>query len=90
MRVNFGDAFTNFMGQQPGLVSAVFGDSHGFMDLPKGIVFEGSQNLEVELSRVFEPGPTTSFDFVPGETRWDFVFAGVSLLPKYINQSGSE
>ena len=91
VRASFGDSFTNFMGQQPGMVSAVFGDSHGFMDMPKGIVFSGSQNLEVTLNRIVYPAPTDDEDFIPPETtRWDFVFAGVSLLPKYINQSGSE
>jgi hypothetical protein len=90
VRVSFGDSFTSFMGQSQGMVSAVFGDSQGFMDLPKGIVFQGSQNLEVSLSRIFYPGPTVSVDFTPPDTRWDFVFAGVDLLPKYLNQSGSE
>lgn len=92
VRMSFGDSFTNFLGQRQGLVSAVFGDSQGFMDMPKGIVFQGSQSLEVSLSRLFFPGPTASLDWEegPGITRWDFVFAGVSLLPRYINQSGSE
>lgn len=90
VRCTFGDSFTNFLGQQQGMVSAVFGDSHGFMDLPKGIVFQGSQSIKVALSRIFYPGPLDPEFFPPQNTRWDFVFGGVSLLPKYINQSGSE
>jgi hypothetical protein len=90
-RVRFGDAFTTFLGQRAGLVSAVFGDSNGFLDLTKGIVFGGSQNLEVELNRLFRPGAAIEpFPEPPQPTRWDFVFAGVSLLPKNVNQPGSE
>jgi hypothetical protein len=91
VRCRFGDSFTSFLGQRAGLVSAVFGDSQGFLDLPRMILFSGKQNLEVELNRLFFPA--SAFDpegFEPGETRWDFVFAGVSLLPPYVNQSGSE
>jgi len=91
VRCSFADSFTNFLGARQGMVSAVFGDSHGFLDLPKGIVFQGSQNIEVFLKRIFYPGPTESAQFVPpAESRWDFVWAGVSLLPRGVNQSGSE
>jgi hypothetical protein len=87
----FGDSFTNFLGRNFALVSALFGDSQGFMDIPGTLLFQGSQNLEVELRRLLWPyqiGP----DIVEPNlqnTRWDFVFAGVSLLPPGVNQSGS-
>lgn len=89
VRVAFGDTFTNFMGQRNGLISAVFGDSNGFLNLPKGIVFGGSQNLEIELQRLFFPGNVPGLTNPPA-SRFDFTFAGVSLLPKFLNQSGSE
>jgi hypothetical protein len=95
VRLRFGDAFTQFLGQRAGLVSAVFGDSNGFMDLPKGIVFGGSQNLEVELTRLFRPSAISEpaeeiAGLLPPSNRWDFVFSGVSLLPHNVAASGSE
>lgn len=91
VRVRWGDAFTAFLGQRSGLVSAVFGDSNGFLDFGDGVVFGGKQNLEVGLERLFYPGPfSPAAGDGPVETRWDFVFAGVSLLPKPVQASGSE
>ncbi len=87
VEVRFGDSFTTFFGKTSGLVSAVFGDSQGFLDLPRGILFQGSQPIQVELTRLFWPQPE---ELAPrATTRWDFVFHGVSLLPQSINQSGS-
>lgn len=77
------DEFTQFFGQREALVSAIFGDSQGFLDLPRGIVFDGKQTLSVELTRLFWPSDTD-----PITTRWDFVFQGLSLL-RAEYQSGS-
>lgn len=86
-RVRFGDAFTQFFGTRSALVSAVFGDSQGFLDLPDGILLQGSQPIVVELTRLFWPG---TYQNVPEqETQWDFVFHGISLLPRGVNQAGS-
>jgi hypothetical protein len=80
------DEFTKFLGNQPCLVSAMFGDSQGFLDFPKkGILFQGKQTLSVKLHRLSWPDPATT----PATTRWDFQFQGVSLLPDGVNQSGS-
>ena len=90
VRVRWGDSFTTFLGVNAALVSALFGDSNGFLDVPGTALFQGSQNLEVELTRVQWPFVNS---VVPDPerfiTRWDFVFAGVSLLPAGVNQSGS-
>jgi hypothetical protein len=91
VRVGYGDSFTTFLGQRLGLVSSVFGDSNGFLSLRRWIVFGGSQNLQIELQRLFFPGsPIDPEGFIPGDTRWDFTWHGVSLLPKGAKQSGSE
>lgn len=83
----FGDSFTTFLGQNAGLVTAVFGDSEGFLLLPKGITLQGSQPIEATLTRLAWPGDTVNAP--PAETRWDFVFHGVGLLPQGIGASGS-
>ncbi|MGV1080704.1 MAG: hypothetical protein ACOYD1_12805 [Candidatus Nanopelagicales bacterium] len=86
VEVTWEDEFTKFLGNQPCLVSALFGDSQGFLDFPKkGILFQGRQVLSVKLHRLLWPDP----DSTPADTRWDFNFQGVSLLPANINQSGS-
>lgn len=77
------DEFTKFFGSREMLVSAAFGDSNGFLDLPRGIIFSGKQTLSVRLSRLFWPASTQAI-----ETRWDFVFAGFSLI-RGEYQSGS-
>ena len=83
----FGDSFTTFLGQNAGLVTAVFGDSNGFLRLSKGILFQGSQPIEVDLTRLAWPGLPGVAD--PEDTRWDFVFHGVGLLPQGVYASGS-
>lgn len=83
-RVSFRDEFTHFMGTAPAFVAAVFGDSSGFLDFPKGILFQGKQTLYAELTRVLQPGPE-----YPGGS-WDFVWAGVCLLPPGTQVSGSQ
>jgi hypothetical protein len=60
------------------------GDSNGFLDNVRGIIFQGSQTLSIELLRLHWPSDTLN-----AATEWDFVFSGVSLLPPGVNQSGS-
>jgi hypothetical protein len=81
----FDDEFTKFLGKNPCLISALFGDSNGYLDLARGMLFQGKQSLGVTLQRLFWPDPDTT----PGDTRWDICFQGVSLLPMGVNQSGS-
>lgn len=82
--VQWFDEFTRFFGAQPALISAVFGDSNGFLDLSRGIMLQGKQTLTIQLVRVLWPtGPT------PANTRFDFTFQGSSLLPEGVHQSGS-
>lgn len=82
--VLFDDEFTKFLGKNPCLVSALFGDSNGYLDLARGMLFQGKQSLSVTLQRLLWPDSTT-----PAETRWDICFQGVMLLPKGVNQSGA-
>lgn len=82
--VQWFDEFTRFFGSQPALISSVFGDSNGFLDLSRGIMLQGKQTLQMELVRVLWPtGPA------PANTRFDFCFQGSSLLPYNVHQSGS-
>lgn len=76
VEVTWQDEFTRFTGQQPSLVAAIFGDSNGFLDLPEGVLFQGRQTLQISLRRLFWPSAEEADD-----TRWDFVFAGLSILP---------
>jgi hypothetical protein len=85
VEILWGDEFTKFMGDQPALLSSVFGDSEGFLDIPHGLQFEGKQSLSASLTRLFWPDPDTD----PVTTRFDIVFAGVGLLPLGTHQSGS-
>ncbi len=86
----FGDSFTTFLGQNAGLVRAVFGDSNGFLELGKGILLQGSQPVEVSLTRLAWPGTGDEDNGAPpAETRWDFVFHGVGLLPQGVYASGA-
>ena len=88
VEIEWGDEFTRMIPRQRPLVSALFGDSIGFLDLPGIMIFQGSQNLYVKLVR--QTWPLAPLDVVPRfTTRWDFVFAGWGLLPKDIHQSGS-
>ncbi len=86
VEATWSDEFTKFLGDQPCLLSALFGDSQGFLDLPKkGLLFQGKQTLQVSLHRLIWPDPEST----PVDTRFDFSFQGVMLLPDGINQSGS-
>lgn len=77
--VLFADEFTNFFGKDPALVASIFGDSNGFLDFPSEILIQGKQTLNMTLRRLFWPGLLEE-ESAP-ETRWDFVFHGVGLLP---------
>jgi hypothetical protein len=92
VELTWGDEFTKFMGVQPALVAAIFGDSYGFLDLPAPIFFQGSQQLQINLRRLFWPlsVPVLELEIPEVDTQWDFVFEGVALLPMGLNQSGSE
>lgn len=84
VQVQWEDEFTKFFGNQPMLVSSVFADSNGFLDMPRGMIFSGKQTLSVNLSRLFWPGDEqTAVD-----TIWHFVFSGYGLL-RGEYQSGS-
>jgi hypothetical protein len=75
--ITWGDEFTNFLGNSPTLLAALFGDSNGFLDLPgDGILFQGRQSLNAKLKRISWP---TDAPATP--TRWDINFQGVGLLP---------
>lgn len=78
------DEFTKFLGSKPCLISALFGDSQGFLDIPRGVLFQGKQSLTVRLTRLFWPDSTN-----PAATRFDFSFQGIGMLPLDVNQSGS-
>lgn len=77
VEMTWGDEFTQFMGGQPALLSAIFGDSQGFLDLPQGILFQGRQSFNVKLKRLQWPDADTT----PAPARFDIVFHGVGLLP---------
>jgi hypothetical protein len=80
VEIYWGDEFTKFLGNTPTLISALFGDSNGFLDLPgEGILFQGRQTLNVQLKRNMW-GATAGV--TPADTRWDICFQGVGLLPR--------
>lgn len=80
------DEFTKFLGNRPCLLSALFGDSNGYLDITKGVLLAGKQTLSVTLRRITWP---TDVDTPPASTRFDICFMGLGLLPKGVNQSGS-
>jgi hypothetical protein len=82
------DEFTQFMGQRPCLLSALFADSQGFIDFPKPILLQGKQTLTVNLRRLSWPAVDTG-TYPPSITRFDFNFQGLSVLPAGVNQSGT-
>ncbi len=89
VEVTWGDQFTSFLGRQSALVSAIFADSEGYLDIPGTALFQGSQDLQVTLKRLQWPIPDGENPAPRFTSRWDFVFAGFTLLPPGINQSGS-
>lgn len=77
VEVSWGDEFTKFLGDRPCLISALFGDSNGFLDMPgDGILFQGRQSLNARIRRL-----AWTSELPPADTRWDFNFQGVGLLP---------
>src|SRR5688572_334216 len=84
VRMKWGDEFTKLFGNTSALIAAAFGDSNGFMDIIKGLLFQGGQTLTIELLRLHWPSSTDA-----ETTQFDFVFSGLSLLPPGVNQSGS-
>jgi len=85
IEILWGDEFTKFMGNQPCLLSAIFGDSNGFLDIPHGLQFQGKQTLTATLTRLLWPIQ----DGQEADIRIDISFQGVGLLPLGTNQSGS-
>ena len=82
--IQWEDEFTKFMGNNPALISSIFGDSNGFLDIPRGALFQGKQSLSAKLTRLVWPSDAEAI-----VTRFDFVFQGLGLLPKGVAQSGS-
>lgn len=76
VEVRWGDEFTRFLGQQSTLLSAMFGDSNGYLDLPGGILFQGRQTLNATLTRLFWPTSGAAVD-----TTFHLQFQGLGLLP---------
>lgn len=87
IEISWGDEFVNFLGSTPTLVASLFGDSQGFLDLPRPILFQGRQTLNVQLHRIAWPWSALPVEQV--NTRWDFTFQGVGILPKNVQISGS-
>jgi hypothetical protein len=88
VEVSWEDEFTKFLGSRSCLLSALFADSQGFIDLPRPLLFQGKQSLSVTLRRLFWPAEDHTL-FPPATCRFDFSFQGLSLLPPGINQSGT-
>lgn len=81
--MNWQDEYTRFLGQQDSLVSCLLGDSQGYLDFPRGILFQGKQSITVSLTRLFWPSSSD-----PATTRWDFSLQGLMLLPPGVDSSG--
>lgn len=88
IEVSWSDEFTQFLGSRPCLLSALFGDSQGYLDFPKPILFQGKQALTVTLRRLLWPASDAT-TYPPVTTRFDFSFQGLSVLPYGVNQSGT-
>jgi hypothetical protein len=88
VEVSWEDEFTKFLGSRSCLLSALFADSQGFIDLPRPLLFQGKQSLSVTLRRIFWPAEDDEA-FPPSICRFDFSFQGLSLLPQGVNQSGT-
>jgi hypothetical protein len=86
VEVSFKDEFTEFV-TQPTLISALFGDSQGFLDIPQGLKLQGKQTLSVSLNRIGFPGLPS--EGAPPQSRFDFCFQGVGLLRPGQSVSGS-
>lgn len=81
--VLWSDEFTSFLGRSPIILPALFGDSQGFLDLTREVLFAGKQTLAATLTRIIDFGE-------PDEsTLFNIVFHGTGLLPPGMNASGS-
>jgi len=85
VEVTFKDEYTEFV-TQPTLLSALFGDSNGFLDIPQGLQLRGKQTISVFLNRINFPGIPPQ---EPEYSRFDFCFQGVGLLKPGMGASGS-
>lgn len=74
------DEFTRFMGDRRGFISAVLGDSEGFLDLPRPALFQGKQTLSIRLRMTRWPWVILQPEEYP-DIRYDFVLHGLGLLP---------
>jgi hypothetical protein len=88
VEVSWQDEFTRFLGSGSCLLSGLFGDSQGYLDFVKPVLFQGKQSLTVNLRRILWPAENAT-DFPPVTVRFDFNFQGLSVLPLGENQSGS-
>lgn len=88
VEVAWQDEFTRFLGSGSCLLSSLFGDSQGYLDFPKPVLFQGKQSLTVNLRRILWPAANAT-DNPPATVRFDFNFQGLSVLPLGVNQSGS-
>lgn len=88
VEVSWQDEFTRFLGSGSCLLSALFGDSQGYLDFVKPVLFQGKQSLTVNLRRILWPAANAT-DNPPVTVRFDFNFQGLSVLPLGVNQSGS-
>lgn len=79
--VLWSDEFTSFMGRNPAILPALLGDSQGFLDLTREVLFAGKQTLSAELTRIVAFGEEPA--------RFDLVFHGTGLLPPGMHESGS-
>ena len=79
--MEWSDEFTKFMGDRRALVSAVMGDSNGFIKLPRVLRFVGKQVLSIRLNALFYPWPPPTQGTPYPDFRWDFVFHGCDLYP---------
>jgi hypothetical protein len=93
VEMEFSDEFTKFMADKKAFIAAIFGDSDGFLDLPKPIILQGKQTLTIRLNRInwpFPIGPINDETWPdPFDVRFDFVFDGIMLLPPGTHESGS-
>lgn len=85
VEITWGDEFVSFLGDIPCLMSALFGDSQGYLDIPRGILIQGRQTLKCKLNRILWP----DLEIEPAVTRFDICFQGIALLPPGQQESGT-
>lgn len=82
------DEFAQFMGDRWAFITAVLGDSNGFYNLARPILFQGKQSIKIALRVVRYPHPPP-YELPYPTWRFDFVFHGIGLLPPGEQISGS-